>query len=36
MTGAGFFIRTDKTGEPGKDARFEMVVPKEAWRFMNH
>jgi hypothetical protein len=25
-------ITTCETGEPGKAARFEMIVPKRAWR----
>ncbi|MEI7650151.1 MAG: PAS domain S-box protein, partial [Methanomicrobiales archaeon] len=42
-TGLGLFLSREilsitgitlrETGEPGKGARFEMMVPKEAWRF---
>ena len=27
-------ITIEETGEPGKGARFEMTVPKDAWRFI--
>ncbi|MEI6842822.1 MAG: ATP-binding protein, partial [Methanomicrobiales archaeon] len=44
-TGLGLFLSREilsitgitiaETGEPGKGARFEMVVPKGAWRMEN-